>query len=372
MKKILSFGLAMAMTAAMAVTAFAAEIAGISFDFTDSNDNDWSVQSLVPNQEYRFPVLVQYGEEVPSHLTGEEMEGKRFTVTLEQGGTVVNTPTLEEEDGKYYLVVKTKANYAAKTSEVSFQVRLSDKSSGRELAKTQVELTVGFSKMPDEAFENISAGESFRVDNATPVITAKQFEKLAALNSYKAVTLSGDGWEYTVKVTDLSDRNLYSTHAPVNAILQKYENQEFKFLSFPGNPDFAVKGQLTIDVSDVEDTFDGEYYLYRYLDGRLYFLNSQYDEGNASITFSPSQLGSYVITNKKFSDVQVGGSTGGSSSSGSSSSGSSSAGSSNSGSSSSGSGVQNPETGDNSMVGIAAALALAALASAAVVGKKKK
>ena len=32
MKKILSFGLAMAMTAAMAVTAFAAEIAGISFD----------------------------------------------------------------------------------------------------------------------------------------------------------------------------------------------------------------------------------------------------------------------------------------------------------------------------------------------------
>lgn len=346
MKKILSFGLAAALAAAMAVTALAADITGISFDFTSSG-SDMSAQSLLPDQEYRFPVLVRYGEEEPSHLTSSEMEDKRFTVTLKEGSTVVNTPTLEEEDGKYYLVVNTKANYTTKITDIAFQVRLSDRSSGRQLAETQVELTVGFPRMPDEAFENLTEGENLVVDNKTPVITAKQFEKLAALNSYKAVTLTGDGWEYTVNVTDLPDLNLYSTHAPITAIVQKYEDQEFKFLSFPGSPDFGVKGDLSIDVSDVEGDFDGKFYLYRYLGGKLYFLNSQYDEGEGTITFRPSQLGSYVLTNKEISDVQVD----------------------NSGN---GSGTTNPETGVGGVTGAAAAVALTALVSAAAVSIRKK
>ena len=371
MKKILSFGLAMAMTAAMAVTAFAADVMNISFDFVNSDGADLSTENLRPNEEYRFPVLVQYGDEEPSHLTKEEMEGKRFAVTLQKGGTAVQTPVLEEDGGKYYLVVNTKANYAVKTTDVEFQVRLSNKSTGREIDKVSVQLTVGFPKMPDSALEGLGEGDSFPVDNATPIITAKQFEKLAKLNSYKAVTLSGDGWEYTVNVTDLPELNLYASSAAITEIVKKYENQEFKFLNFAAGPDFGVKGTLSINVSDVEDEFGGEFYLYRYLGGRLYFLNSEYSEGDGTVTFRPSQLGTYVLTDKKLSDVEVGGSggAGGSSSSGSSNS---SGNSGSTGSGSSGSGEPNPETGDNSVAGIAAALALAALASAAAVSKKRK
>ena len=346
MKKILSFGLAAALAAAMSVTAFGAEISGVSFDF-GAGGIDPSSQSLRPDEEYRFPVLVRYGEEEPSHLTGDEMEGKRFTVTLKEGGAAVNTPTFEEDGGKYYLVIKTKANYTTKITDVSFQVRLSDRSSGKQLAESQVELTAGFPRMPDEVFDGLTAGENLPVDNDTPVITAKQFEKLAALNSYKAVTLTGEGWRFTVKVNDLGDRNLYSTAAPITAIVQKYEDQEFKFLSFPGSPDFGVKGEMAIDVSDVESEFDGQFYLYRYLDGKLYFLNSEYDEGEGEVTFSPSQLGSYVITNEKLTDVQVGGSG-------------------------SSGGTQNPETGAAGVGGIAAAVALTALVSAAAASRRRK
>lgn len=355
MKKALSLAMALAVAAAMAVTAHAAGDIKLSFHFIGPGGEDMTTQSLLPDREYRFPVLAQEEGESLAQLTEEGLEGKRFTAAVRKGSSAIQTPELETEDGKCYLVVRTKANYATKPTDVEFQARLIDKSSGRELGRTTAGLTVGFPAMSDSTIDNMAEGDALMVDNEAPIVTAKQFDKLAKLNSYRAVTLSGDQWEYDVLVTDLSARNLYATNAAFPEIVQKYEGAEFKFLTFPGAPDFGVQGELSISVADVEDDFDGVYYLYRYLGGKLFYLNSQYDEGEGTVTFRPSQLGAYVITDRKLTDLAVGGS-GGPASGGPASAGTG--------------GDGNPDTGDHSAAGLALALALCSAACAAVLSKQ--
>ena len=153
--------------------------------------------------------------------------------------------------------------------------------------------------------EDLPAGEALRVSNAAPVLTSDHFRCLAEKNDGEEVILAGPGWEYQVDVTNVTDKNLYSTAAVLPEVLEKYPEQEFRFLSFPGNPDFQAPGTLTVDVSDLSASYGGEFYLYRYLGDRLYYLRSQYDSENETLTFRPSQLGSYVITDREIGDMEV-------------------------------------------------------------------
>lgn len=355
MKKLLSFGMAALMLLITALPAFAADVAmDLSFRF-EMDGVDFSDQNLQPDREYRFPVLVRYEDEVPSHLREEETEGKRFTVSLRQGGDAVYTPTLEVEGGRYYLVVKTKPRYSTKAAQVEFLIRLLDRATGAKIAEETVQLAVGSSRLPDENMGAVEEGEAFRVDNNFPVITKKQFQRLAEGNGYRAVTLAGDGWEYTVNVTDLGERNLYSTNAVSQDVLQKYPGQEFYFLSFPASPDFGVTGTMVLDVEDLTE-FDGEFYLYRRLGNRLYYLKTQYDEEEQTLTFRPSQLGSYLVTDRKLGDVELSGTATGT------------------GTGDAGTGASdplNPDTGSRQATGPAALLALVALITGAVVTFKK-
>jgi len=353
MKKLLSLGMAALMLLIAALPAYAADVTmDLSFRL-EADGVDFTEQNLQPDREYRFPVLVRYEDEVPSHLREEEMEGKRFTASLRQGGDAVYPPTLEAEGGRYYLVVKTKPYYGTKAAQAELLIRLLDRSSGAKISEKTVELAVGSSRLPDESMGAVEEGEAFQVDNNFPVITKKQFQRLAEGNSYRAVTLAGDGWEYTVNVTDLGERNLYSTNAVSQDVLQKYPGQEFYFLSFPASPDFGVTGTMVLDVEDLTE-FDREFYLYRRLGSRLYYLKTQYDEEEQTLTFRPSQLGSYLITNRKLGDVELSGATSGGGNAGAE-----------------GSDPLNPDTGSRQATGPAALLALAALVTGAVVTFKK-
>lgn len=259
---------------------------------------------LRPDREYRFPILVRYEDEVPSHLREEEMEGKKMTAAVRQGGEAVYSPTIEADGGRYYLVVRTKPYYSTKTTQVELLIRLQSQN-GRELSSDTVLLTVGSSRMPDEEIETVMEDAVVQVINTSPVVTKQQFRRLAEENRYREVTLAGDGWEYTVNVTDLGDLNLYSSHALSQEIMQKYPDREFYFLSFPAAPDFGVTGTMVLDVEELTE-FDGQFYLYRQLGDRLYYLRTQYDEEEQTLTFQPSQLGSYLITDGKLGDVELG------------------------------------------------------------------
>ena len=59
---------------------------------------------------------------------------------------------------------------------------------------------------------------------------------------------------------------------------------------------------MVIDVSETPEEFEGQYHLYRLLDDRLYYLRSDYDSEAGTLTFRPSQLGDYVITNRELEE----------------------------------------------------------------------
>ncbi len=303
MKKFLALGLAVFLL--WAVPAYGADLRmEISLRLT-SDGVDVTEGGLRPDEEYRFPILVQYEDEVPSHLREEEMEGKRLSVTVRQGGGLINTPRIETEGGRYYLTVRTRPLYNTGTQELELLVRLQNKATGGEISRDTARLEVGSLRMPSDVAESLGEGEILRVDNRSPVITAPQFRLLAEKNSYRPVTLAGEGWEYTVNVTDLGARNLYSTPAINRELVEKYPEQEFRFLSFPAEPDFGAPGVFSMDVSDAVQEFGGEFYLYRLLGNRLYYLKSQYDEEAGLLTFRPSQLGSYVLTHRELGSLEL-------------------------------------------------------------------
>lgn len=260
-------------------------------------------EGLRPGEEYRFPLMIRYEDEVPTHLRQEEGEGKRFSLAIQSGEEVILPPRIETEGGRYYLTVTTKPIYGTKTAQAEILVRLQDEKTGKELGRDTIRMEVGSPAM--KGVEDLPAGEALRVSNAAPVLTSDHFRCLAEKNDGEEVILAGPGWEYQVDVTNVTDKNLYSTAAVLPEVLEKYPEQEFRFLSFPGNPDFQAPGTLTVDVSDLSASYGGEFYLYRYLGDRLYYLRSQYDSENETLTFRPSQLGSYVITDREIGDMEV-------------------------------------------------------------------
>lgn len=306
MKKILSLALAAVMTLlATALPAFGAETPRALSLRLMVDGVDYSTASLQPGREYRFPVLVQYEDEVPGQLREEDLEGRRLTAVLRQGEELMETPALEEEKGKYSLVVKTKPVYDTAAAPAELTLRLINRAGGKELARAEVKLTVGSAPVAEEAIRTMAAGQAVKVENSAPVLTGEQLGRLAELNRNEPVTLAGDGWEYTAEVGGLDSQNLAASWALSMDVLEKYPGQSFYFLSFPGEPDFGAPGTMVLDVEELTE-FDDEFYLYRRLDGRLYYLRTQYDSEAKTLTFHPSQLGSYLITDKKLTDVEPG------------------------------------------------------------------
>ena len=299
MKKILSLVMAAMVLTATATAAFGAELSVRMV----SGGADAQAEGLRPGEEYRFPLMIRYEDEVPSHLRLEEGEGKRFSLAIQQGEEVIQPPRIETERGRYYLTVTTKPVYGTRTAPAEILVRLLDEKTGKELGRDTVRMEVG--SLTTKEVEDLPAGEALRVSNAAPVVTAEQFQSLSDKNDGEEVTLVGPGWEYQVDVAGAAEQNLYSTAAVVPEVLERYPEQEFRFLSFPGKPEFGKAGTMTVDVSDLSASYGGEFYLYRYLGDRLYYLRSEYDPKGETLTFRPSRLGTYVITDREIGDLEV-------------------------------------------------------------------
>ena len=78
MKKILSLVLAVMVLTASATAAFGAELTVRMV----SGGADAREEGLRPGEEYRFPLMIRYEDEVPTHLRQEEGEGKRFSLAI--------------------------------------------------------------------------------------------------------------------------------------------------------------------------------------------------------------------------------------------------------------------------------------------------
>ncbi|MCI5802277.1 MAG: hypothetical protein MR014_08855 [Oscillospiraceae bacterium] len=312
MKKFLAFILAMTTAAAVSVTAFAEPD-----DADDNNsapvislgaDGDTDIASgkalLTPGKEYNFPVLLTKDGAAES-ISEDDLDNYRVKVTAETGKSAMDTAKFQKVDGEYVLTLKVKAGWPTEQTKVEYRVSLQDKSSYKEASAASAKFLAGYAVLADSAFADVADGEYVEVDPSAPVITEKQFEKMDELSGGKAVTFFHNSWKYSVRVTGLESRNLLSNENAVKEIVSKFEDQEFKFVSFPGGPTFDFTGELEIDVADVSEDFDGDYYVYRYLNGKLSLLSSSYDEDEDTLTLKTNKLGRFVITNKEIKDGTV-------------------------------------------------------------------
>ena len=325
--------------------------------FAQDDDTDINGGLLTPGEEYRF--LLQYttagsGDKVDtgaSDFTDTQMNGSKFLIETRMGRSSMESFKIAKSGGKYYLIAKPRAVYPTEQNDVEYKIRLVNSKSGDVLHEKTVAFRVGFPTISDDELFSASVEEPIYITNDAPVITEQQFEDINFYTSGKAATFTNGDWSINVRVGGLKDRNLYSTAEGIPEIETRFEDNLFRFISFPANPRFDYTAKVTVDVSNEFDAFDDKFVLYRYEDGVLTHMPSEYDHDSAQVTFSTKELGTFVLTNVALGNsANVGGSTGNNNTN---------------------TPEPNPETGTNAPLSLAFAAVLVSLTAGAAAMKRK-
>lgn len=257
---------------------------------------------LEPGTEYKFPVsMIVGGKSVK--ITDENI--KEFKFRYSKVSTKgMSRFEIEEYKGQYYLYVESRDTMTTKPVDVKYNVKLTPKSTTLPVFSQEVKFQYGYEELGGDYIDSLDKGDSVEIDNNNPVITASQFNKIAKINDYKNVTLAGNGWEFTVNVTDETTKNLVHSNAGIKEILAKFPDQDFKFFTFGGKPTFAGTGKLSLDVDDIVDDFD-KMYTYRYADGKLYRINATFDADENTLSFRTNKLDNFLVTNELIKDGTV-------------------------------------------------------------------
>lgn len=296
MKKIFCIMTVLSLLTVGAVPACAA-VNGI-FLGSDQNGVNILNDRLLPGDEYYFPVLIAMGDLPPMQMTAEDLKRSKLEVRVATGGKALSDATIEEKNGLAYVRILSggKGTVQELTSTVRINYRSGD--TGENITVTP-EIRIGYDPMPEEAIAALEPGEFLEIDNLVPIVNAKQWNELSRLNEHRAVTLSGPGWRFTVNTSNLGKRNMVVDHQPIMELTKKYPDHQMHFIGFPGSPDFDVTGKLWLDVSELADEYNEDFYLYRCAYGRIYPLKFDYDKDAAEISFRPSQLSTYLITDRE-------------------------------------------------------------------------
>ncbi len=383
MKKLLAILLAaatVAVTTAMTVFAEGESTPAISsITFVKDDDVDINGGILTPGKEYRF--RLQYtaaGSEVskedtsvtgPTDFTDDQLTGNKFLIESKMGRSSMESFKIAKSSGKYYLIAKPKNGYPTKQTDVEYKVRLVDTKNGDILHEKTLAFKVGYPTVSDDDLFSASVEEPIFISNDAPVITEDQFDEINSYTSGKAASFTNGDWTINVRVGGLKDRNLYSTSSGIPEIETKFEDNQFKFISFPANPKFDYTAKVSVDVSQEADSFDDNFVVYRYNDGVLTRMDSKYDSDTSEVTFSTKEMGRFVIT-----DVALGNSADiednvdGDTNNGDNNNNNNN--NSNNGNNN-GATDSNPETGAGVSTGIAAAAAIASLLVGAAAMKRR-
>lgn len=309
MKKTLSMILAIAATMTMAVTAFAqptsAENTSEIIISADANGVDINKDTLLtPGKDYKFPLSVKIDGKTQD-VTDEFLKSYTFRIENTSGRSTIDSFKVEKDSNKYVLKIAVKAGWPAKQTDAEYALKLVSKSGGKTLAENEISFRTGYEFASDSVIAGLQAGDHVTVDVARPVYSKAQLEKIAELNNYKKVTFTNGEWTYTANITDLSAINFLNNTSPIKDILTAYQDNDFKFVSFPAGPEFNSKGELVIDVLDIEEDFEGKFFVYRYLNGKLSKMNSTYVKDDGIIKLETSTLGRFVITDKEIKDGSI-------------------------------------------------------------------
>lgn len=325
MKKIVSFMLALLAVASMNLSAFALETeAGeanpvkeeiIADEIAKENKAGLSLAAdvesslslsglLAPNQTLRFPIQLTDENGSTVALSDEHLEEARLRVETKDGRSAVRSIKVVEDGSGYALEVKTLSGYPSKQTAYEGQLKLIKKTSGEVLHAIDLAFSVGYESVSDEAVNAAKEGAYLFVDGSTPVITDKQFNAIDKVANGEKVVLTNGEWTYEVRVSEQDSVNMLNNKKPIKEIISQFDDQNFKFLSFPAGPAFDFTGTLTIDISDVADDFEN-IYVYSYYNGKLNKVYATVDLDEETVSFKTKYFGRFVITDKEIKNGTV-------------------------------------------------------------------
>lgn len=305
MKKTLSILLAVMLVFSITATAFAVDpkndiVLGVDADSGLALDGSL----LKPGETYRFPVSLSIAGAEATPLTEELLDDYSFKISNTGEGDTITEFELDKIGGVYYITTKVKAGWPAVTTDEEYSMKLTDKST-KDAVEVTVEFETGYQVVSDDYIASLNQEDEIDVDNDAPVFTESQLDQISDLNNNKKVTFADDNWTYTVIVSGMKDINMLHNNKAITEILNKYEDNNFEFLTFPAGTKFVTNGTVEIDVSDFAEDFEENFFVYRYLDGKLTLINSSYDADDEVLSFTTNTLGRFVITDKAVNDAVV-------------------------------------------------------------------
>lgn len=309
MKKFVSMFLAVCAMSAMSVSAFAQQAGAVNVTSDQamklSFGEETFSQMLLPGETYTYPLYLEGEDGTLVPLSDELLKDVKLRAEKKGGKSAVASFQVEEKDNTYQLEVKTQAGWPTEQTEVEGAVKAVKRSNGQVVGTAEVELTVGYPTIRDEALSAAKADEYILVDNSAPVISEKQFQQLDRDVNGGKVTFTNGQWNYRVRISGQEAVNLLNNERAIKEVSSKFEDQNFKYVSFPGGPSFDFTGTLTIDVSDEMEEFGGSFYVYRYLRGALEKIDATVDLDEETISFETKNLGRFVITDREIADGTV-------------------------------------------------------------------
>ena len=262
------------------------------------------------------------------------------SVKWEQGRDLVSSVTIDNDDE--VLVVALKHDYkSTKEKTLEGTIKLREKGKSR-YATLSINCTIGYDVMEltidangDVDVPTIDSGTLYRIKDDG--------------QGYGTLSFSAGDTDISVRVYDDEVYYLAHNNDAIKSVLTANNDSDatIDFLTFPGTPTFNATA--TVNFYGVEE----DQFIYELKNGRLNRSAAKWSEENGSWELKTRTLGSYVISDKALKSP-----TG-------TSSGSSG------GSVNNDTGTNNPSTGANDVTGVATALALISLASAAAISLKK-
>lgn len=309
MKKLICIFLVLICSFSLSAGAFAAEIqtepapevynVETSLLFGESNSAELAGGVLIPGERYDFPVFIQTMGET-RRLIEQDLVSAQLRLEFPDGRATLKTAKTEVRGGLVFFVLEVEEGYPTHVTELSLKLELTERASGNATSEIQAEFATGYAYADAESIALLTEGEAVDIHPDRPVYTAKQLERISEKNFYKNVTFKTADWEFTANAADMDNVNFAYDLTVFEELFDRFPRYDFKVLNFKAPTKFPGGGSLKIDVSDIEEAFGREFYVYRYENGTLTRIRYDfvYDPGESSLTIDTNALGTYVITDK--------------------------------------------------------------------------
>ena len=250
------------------------------------------------------------------------------TQSWDEGKSLIDSVEIDDEEEE--LVITLKPDYKSKEDKtLKGTIKLREKGTSKYVTLT-IDATVGYAQ--GQIIINAAGDVSL---STSGVESDTVYTVISESNNhpYGTLTFSADSAEVEVRVYEDDVYYLGYSVSPIKSVLQANADSdaEISFLTFEGAPTFTANAEMK--------------------DGKLVETSATWDEDASAFVLKTKTLGSYVLSDKALKNVSSSSSDSGSSSNGS---------------------VTNPDTGAHDVIGVAAALGIVALISAAAVSMKKK